>query len=430
MERSGLPADFHRLWAAQAISQLGTQVSLLAIPLIGAIVLQASPFEFALLGAFEFAPFVLFSLPAGVLVDRLPSRAVLVVTDVGRALLIAAVPAAYALDVLALWQLYLVGFLSGTLTVFFEIAYLSCLPAIVSRDQLVTANARLEVSRSAAQVAGPGVGGLLVGALSAPVALLVDAGTYLASAMFVLSIGGARHDSNVLRHATTTSGLRAATGDGIKFVAQNPYLRAIVGCTAISNLFSTMVFSIVVLYFVRELTLTPETIGALFAVGNVGLLVGALAAGRVAARIGLGRAIVGAALLFGPSVGLLALAPRDSGLTALALIAGALFVGSFAQVVYNVNQISLRQAVTPRSLLGRMNATMRFVVWGAIPVGQISAGLLGQSIGLWPTIAIGAVGGLFAFVPVLLSPVRNLVTLPEPATESRDLTPSSPDTSR
>ena len=180
--------DFLKLWSAETISQVGSQVGGLALPFVAIVTLGVSPFEVALLGVFEFAPFILVSLPAGVWVDRLPRRPILIVGDLGRAALLATIPVAYAFDVLTIWQLYAVGFLFGVLTVFFDVAYQSYLPSLVSRDQLVDGNSKLEISRSGAQLAGPALAGVLVQALTAPVAMLIDAISFVASGAFVLRI--------------------------------------------------------------------------------------------------------------------------------------------------------------------------------------------------------------------------------------------------
>ena len=181
-------ADFLKLWTAETISQFGTQVSLLAIPLVAVTLLEATPFEVAMLGTIEFLPFILFSLPAGAWVDRLRRRPILIAGDIGRALLLASIPVAYALDVLTIWQLYVVGFVAGTLTVFFDVAYQSYLPSLVDRDQLIEGNSKMEVTRTIAQTAGPALSGGLIGVLTAPIAILVDSISYGVSAFFVFLI--------------------------------------------------------------------------------------------------------------------------------------------------------------------------------------------------------------------------------------------------
>lgn len=410
--------DFVKLWTAETVSQFGTQVSLLALPLIAAVILKVTPFEFGLLGTVEFLPFILISLPAGVWVDRLPRRPILIIGDVGRAIALASIPIAFFLGVLTIWQLYLVGFVTGCLTVFFDVAYQAYLPSLVEREDLVEGNSKLEVSRSAAQLGGPGVSGFIIGALTAPVAIVIDSISFLVSGLFVLFIR--KHETPPVHevHPETgkRAGMRQEIGEGLRYVLGNRNLRAIAACTGSSNLFSQLVFSILILYLVREVALSAEQIGIAFSVGAVGFLVGALAANRISSRIGVGPTIVLSAAIFGPGSLLIPLAP--AGLE-LPFVAAAGFITLFGGAVYNITQVSYRQAITPERMQGRMNATMRFIVWGTIPIGAIVAGFLGGAIGLTQTIWIGAIGSLFVFLPVLLSPVRSLREMPEPIKEPR-----------
>ena len=213
--------EFLKLWAAQAISQLGTQVTLLALPLAAILVLDATATEVALLGAVEVLPFLLFTLPAGVWVDRLPRRPILVVTDLARAVALASIPFAYALDGLTLPHLYVVAFTIGVLSVFFDVAYLAYLPSLVERRELGTANSKLEATRSAAQIAGPGAAGVLVEAISAPVAILVDGVSYLFSALFVWRIE--RPDRRE-RYVSPRGRLLPQLKEGLSYVLRHPYL--------------------------------------------------------------------------------------------------------------------------------------------------------------------------------------------------------------
>jgi MFS family permease len=401
---------FMKLWSAQTVSQLGTQVSLLAIPLIGAALLRLDPFAFALLGTAEFLPFLLFALPAGVVADRLPRRGMLIFADLGRAAVLATIPLAYVLGLLGVMQLYVVAFAAGTLTVLFEVAYLSYLPELVGRKDILEGNAKLEITRSASQIAGPGLAGLLIGIISAPIAILADSASFVVSAGFVLGIPKTKSVTPPAQAAASV-GIGREIAEGLRFVLRHPLLRALAACTGISNLFSNLAFAIFVLYLVRELGLSAETIGFVLALGNIGLLAGAFAGRPLGAKFGVGWTIIVSAAFFGPSLVLLALAPAFPSLS-VTLITAGLFIGLFAQVSYNINQVSLRQAVTPDAMLGRMNATMRFIVWGTIPIGELSGGILASVFGLVPAIAVGAVGGMFGFVPLLLSPMRSVREIP------------------
>ena len=406
--------NFRKLWVGDTISQFGTQVSQLAIPLVAILFLKASAFEVALLGTVEFLPFLLFTLPAGAWVDRLQRRPILITGDVGRALCLISIPVAYELGVLTIAQLYLVGFAMGVLTVFFDVSYQSYLPSLVDRDQLVEGNAKLQASQSAAQILGPGFGGYLIGILTAPVAVIVDAVSYLASAIFVFTIRGSEAPipPSGRQGAGRLERLRGFGGEiheGLIFVLGHPYLRMIAGSTSSSNLFSNVAMGIYLVYVVRVLGLDPLRIGLIFSLGSIGTLVGALIANRVAARIGVGRAIVLSMALNGPSVILIAIAPV--GVAEPFLIASAA-LGGFSGLIYNINQVSFRQAITPERMQGRMNATMRFLVWGTIPIGSVISGVLATIFGLSATIWVGAI---LSFTPVLFlifSPIRSIKAMP------------------
>ena len=399
--------DFMRLWSAQTISQLGTQVTLLALPLTAVLALKATAFQVGLLGTFEFLPFILVGLPAGVWVDRMRRKPILVIGDVGRAVALGSIPVAHWLDVLSMPQLYVVALTTGVFTVFFDVAYQSYLPALVERDEIVEGNAKLEATRSAAQLAGPGLAGLLIGAVQAPVAILADAASFLLSGGLVARIGKPESPPPKPEHRPR---MRSEIAVGLRYVLTHPLLRWIAMCTGLSNLFFTMITALLVLYAVRELGMTPGEIGLVFTLGNAGVLVGALIAGRIARRFGIGHAIAGSAVLFATSPLLIPLAPRSAPIP---LLVTAELIFGFTGVVYNINQVSLRQAITPLDMQGRMNATMRFLVWGTMPVGSFVAGVLGNAIGLHETLWIAAIGSCTSFLPVMVRQVRTLERIPD-----------------
>ena len=406
--------DFLRLWSAETVSQLGSQVSLLAIPFVAIEIIGATTFEVALLGVIDMLPFLLIGLPAGVWVDRLRRRPILVAGDLGRAIALATIPVAYALGVLTIAQLYLVGFVVGTLTVFFDVAYQSYLPSLVERDQLTEGNAKLEISRAGAQVVGPGLAGALIGAFRAPFAILLDALSFAASALFILAIH--RQEPAPERPVDARgqhTGMRREMAEGLRYVLGHRYLRPIALCTGTANLFGTIALSILLVYAVRELRMTAAAVGLAFSIGSLGALLGAFGATRIARIMGVGPTIVAYSSIVGPAWLPLALVPAGASTAVLiGLLALAGFVGGISAVVYNVNQVSLRQAITPERMQGRMNATMRWIVWGTIPIGGILGGALGTAIGLRETILVGAIGMSFAFVPVLFSAVRSVRVIP------------------
>jgi MFS family permease len=419
--------DFLKLWSAETISQFGSTIDDIAFALVAILVLDASAFEVAVLGTVLFLPFILFTLPAGVWVDRLPRRPILIVGDFGRAALYATVPIAYVADVLTLWQLYVVGFLVGTFQVFFDVAYQSYLPSLVDRDQIVEGNSKLEISRSAAQISGPGLGGILVEILTAPYAVLVDALSFVASGAFLLGIKKPepRPERTTVDGRKTT--MRHELKEGLRFVLGNPNLRAQAGCTATSNLFSSVAFSIILVFAVRELELSPGVIGLVFSLGAVGSLVAALTATRISRRFGIGPTTIAVAAAFGPAMLLVAFAP--DGNAAIPFFVAAQLLFGFTVVVYNIVQVSYRQAICPPQLQGRMNSVMRFVVWGTIPIGTLLGGALGSTIGLRETIVVGAIGGGLAVLWIVFSPQRHLRDMPEPIEEEpiqSDLAPEVP----
>ena len=398
--------DFLSLWGAETVSQFGTQVTLLALPLVAIVTLDESTFRVAVLTSVEYLPFLFFTLPAGVWVDRLPRRPILIVANLGRAIALISVPVAHWAGVLTIWQLYVVGFVVGVGTVFFDLAYMSYLPRLVGRTELVEGNAKLEMSRSAAQVAGPGLAGLLVSALTAPIAIGVDAVSYLVS---VVLMGRIRTVEAVASREERRS-LRAELREGLGYVFRHPYQRGIVAAVAISNFFGQLVFAILLVFAVRELDLTAAAIGIILSLGSVGTLLAAVTARRVGDRLGVGRTILFAAFLFGPGTLLIAVAPVDY---AAVFIVAAIAVVGYGGTLFNVTMISLIQAITPDRLLGRANASRRFVVWGVIPIGGFVAGALATAIGLRATMTVGAIGGLLAVVPILLSPVRSVGRISE-----------------
>jgi MFS family permease len=401
--------DFVRLWSAQTVSQFGTQFTQLALPLVAIDVLHVSAFQVAALTTVEFLPFLLVSLPAGVWVDRLRRRPILVIGDLSRAVLLASVPIVYWLGHLTMAQLYIVGFLVGIATVFFDVAYQSYLPSLVERNQLVDGNGKLEISRAAAQLGGPGLAGLVVNALRAPAALLFDAVSFVGSALFIFSIR--KGEPAALTEAPKRR-MREELREGLRYVLRHPYLKNIAACTALFNFFGNVAFAVVLVFARRELHLSPLAIGLAFTLSNIGPLLAAFNTDRISTRFGVGRTIIGASIIGGPMTLLVAFAPH--GNAALLLLVPVLTVGGLANVIYNVTQVSLRQAITPERMQGRMNSVMRFIVWGTVPLGAIVGGVLASRIGVRETVILGGIGCCLPFIPVLFSPVRGIKQMPEP----------------
>lgn len=396
--------DFARLWAAQSTSAIGSQFTAVALPLLAALNLGASPIVFGVLAAAAGLPHLLFGLFAGAWVDRLRRRPVMITADIARAVLIATIPVSAWLGVLRIEHLIAIAFLAEIFTVFFDIAYLSYIPSLVSRNDLVEANSRLEATASGAQVIGPALGGTLVRYLGAPIALLVDALTYLFSAAFLWRIG-----TRETRPACTDGALslRAEIIQGLRAVWRSPVLRALALSSTVVNLAGFLFLSIYVLYMTRDLGLGADAVGLVFAAGGAGALLGSLTAGPARSRWGVGPVLLGSQMLFGlfgMLVPLAVLIPE----AALPLVVAAEFLQWVMVLVFSVNAVSLRQAITPDRLLGRVNGTMRFIVWGSRPIGSLLGGYLGSIMGLPMTLVVGAFGMLLAFMPLLLSPIPRL----------------------
>ena len=401
--------DFLKLWSAETVSQFGTQFTQLALPLVAIDTLRVSAFQVAALTVVEFLPFLLVSLPAGVWVDRLRRRPILIIGDLSRAVLLVSVPVAYWLDALTMAQLYIVGFLVGIATVFFDVAYQSYLPSLVEREQLIDGNSKLEISRAAAQLGGPGLAGLVVNFLRAPAALAFDAVSFIGSALFIFGI---RKGEQPPKRDSSSPRMREELREGLRYVLRHPFLKNIAACTALFNLFGTLGQAVLLVFARRELHLSPLAIGLAFTLSNFGPLVAAFNANRISSRLGVGRTIIVSSVIGGPMFLLIPFAPE--GNAALLWLIPVFIVGGMSNVIYNVTQVSLRQAITPERIQGRMNSVMRFIVWGTIPLGGLIGGALASQIGLKKTLIVSGIGCCLPFLTVLFSPVRAIKEMPEP----------------
>ena len=400
--------DFVRFWAGESISLVGSQVTALALPLTAVLLLGATPAQMGMLVAFGYMPFLAITLPAGVWIDRRRRRPVLIVANLCRASIVAIVPIAAVLGVLRIEWLYVIAFAAGLFTVAFEVGFLAYVPSLVPRDQLTTANGRLQASASAAQVGGPGLAGILVSMLGAPLALLVDAASYLVSAVSLATIQRRELEPAM---GTKRKDMIGEVREGLRMTFGHPVLRAFAAEAATYNALWQIVEVLLILYLTRTFGLDAATIGVLFAVAAVGSLVGSLLAGPLAARLGLGPTIVGSMVVGCAAPILMPLATGPAPL-ALVMLGAAMFLGSLGVGVSNVHVVSIRQTVTPAHLLGRMNASYRTVVWGAIPIGALFGGALGELIGLRAAIAVASVGLLFVPLWVIRSPVPAMWSLP------------------
>ncbi|WP_328381583.1 MFS transporter [Streptomyces sp. NBC_00400] len=397
--------DFRLLLAGAAAGQLGAQVTLVALPLVAVLELDAPAFQVGLLTAAETAAFLLVGLPAGAWVDRMRKLPLMIRADVVRALTMASIPLAAVAGVLTMAQLYVVALVTGVATVFFDIAHQSFLPQLLPKDQLVSGNGALETIRSSAQVAGPGIGGGLVQLLGAALAIVTDAAGYALSALFLWRIK--RPES--LPERRPDASLRRDIGEGLRFVCGHRLLRVIAVTTGLGNFFAAVLMATQSVFLVRVLGLAPGVVGLVLAASALGGLAGALCAGRLAARVGQARLIWLSPLVTGPFALLWPLSGRGAGAALFALGSGVVFFGT---VVYNVAQVSFRQTLCPPRLLGRMNATLRFLMWGTLPLGALAGGALADAFGARVALVWCAAGFLAVPLPLLLSPLRRMRDLP------------------
>lgn len=402
--------DFLRLWAGQTVSQFGEQITTVALPLAAVLVLHATAWDMGVLGAMQILPFVLIGLFLGVYVDRRRRRPLLIAADAVRGAILLVIPVLALIHALRIWDLDAAAFVLGSMTVLFDVSYQSYLPSLVSRDGLVEGNSKLEASRALSQVAGPSVGGMLVGWITAPFALFANVLTYAVSVASLLLIRSPEpQPPPVPAGHTVVSQIR----EGLRFVLGRADLRSIAGCTSTANLFSSMGSAVLVLFAVHRLGFTPTLLGFAYGGASLGGVAGALAAGRIGHTVGVGRTIAVGSMISAVAGLLVPLTPPRLGI-AVPLIVGSYTLVAFGSVIYNITQVTLRQRLTPDGLLGRMNASMRFVVWGSMPVGSLIGGFLGGAIGLRPTLWVAAIGGLCAVIWILRSPVLQLKTQPDP----------------
>jgi MFS family permease len=394
-----------RTFWAEAISRLGDAVSTVALPLTAVLVLRASPAELALIGAAQALPILFLSIPVGAWIDRRTGRwPILLVGDLVRAALLLAVPIAAAAGVLTLPILAALAFGISVAGTFFDLAFAGWLPRLLRSDDLHRVNARVELARSAAVVVGPALGGALVSVLSAPLALIADAASFVGSAFLIGSVrrselfsGPSPGGSQPLRRDELVAGLR--------FVLGQPYLRAVLATAGINNLARSIAMGVAVLYLVDVAGLTAAQVGVAFALGNGGFLVGALIARRVTAALGMGASMQLGVALFGPAMLALALAPSE---LAGAAFAGMLFGNGLGISIHNVNQVTVRQILIPDALRARAAAIFRLVIFGAIPVGTVIGGVVGQVFGLRAALMLSALGLFAGALPYLLVRVTRL----------------------
>lgn len=402
MRRQGLwrQPDFLKLWAGQAISEIGSRISRTAVPLTAVLVLGASEFQMGILSGAGAATVLLFGLFAGAWADRLRRRPILIAADLGRAAVLGSIPLAAALGRLTMGHLYVVTAAAGVLTVLFDVAYQAYLPSLVERENLLEGNSKLALSGSVAEVAGPGLAGVLVEWITAPMAILFDAVSFLCSALSVWLIR--KPERRPEQRPEPHMGREIA--EGLRATWNDPLLRALAARTVTAAFFLGFPSSLYVLFVMRDLGLRAALLGVIIAVGGAGSLMGALFAEGLARRFGPGPTLIGSAVTIGASGLLVPLAHGSAAVAAAFLIAAQLC--DVAWPVYTINETSLRQAVTPDHLLGRVNSAMHLLFWGVLPVGALAGGALARPMGIRATLALGAAGVLLSVLWLVFSPVR------------------------
>jgi MFS family permease len=411
MIHSGMPRllqrnrPFRNFWVGQTVSLFGDQVSLLAIPLLAALELDAGPGQMGLLTAAALAPNLLFSIHLGAWADRRPRRReLLIAADIGRALLLLTIPVAWLVGVLSLAQLYVVAFVAGSLGVLFSVAYDIVFVALLDREHYIEGSSLLNGSRAASIVAGNSVAGLLVQTLTAPIALFLDALSYLGSALFIGRAGA-------VEASPPREPEGASLAAGARFIARAPLIRASLLAAATLNLFNTGFYALLVLYATRNLGMGAGALGLALAIGGFGSLLGAFLTRRLSSRLGLGRALVFAFVLC-PAPLLLVPAAAGTSTPAI-LVAVAEFFNGMGVMVLDVGLGSLYAALVPDHLRARVSGAFLLVNYGVRPIGALAGGLLAAVVGLHTTMWVTAIGALAGVLWLLPSPMPRLRDLPQ-----------------
>ena len=400
--------NFILFWSSQTVSVIGTRISGITIPFLATTTLRASTFQVSLITVLTWLPFLLFSLSAGVLVDRTRKRRLMIWCDVLRALLMGAVPVIALMGWLTLWQVYLAVGVVGVLTVFFNIAYQSQLPDLIESSQLVDGNGKLQLSQSLAELAGPAAGGALITVVGALRAVTADALSFVFSGVALWLV----REAEPQRHPEPQDepdGFRASAVEGLRFVVGHPIMRSLLACSSTANFFSMAITSIEIVYLVENLRASSWAMGLVLTVGTVGGITTGLLARRITERIGSARVIWVSMLVPGPLYLLIPLSRPGWGVLLYAI---GLAAFSANAVLYNVAETSYRQAVCPPEMLGRMNASVLWIAHGVIPLGALFGGVLATWVGLRATLWICALGMWAASLCVLCSPLRKLRDVP------------------
>jgi len=396
--------DFVKFWSGDTVSQFGSQVTVLALPLTAIQALRASPGQLGLLNGALYLPFACLTLFAGVWLDRRRRRPVMIGANLIRSVLLCLIPVLYLVRALSMWELYVVAIAVGSCSVFFEISYQSYVPALVDQDQLVEANGKLQASASVAQIGGPGLGGVLVQLIGAPLALFTDAFSFVCSAASLIAVRARESPPSA---AADGGHVLADVRDGLRYVFSRPWLRACALESACYNLMWLAVETVFLLYAARSLHMPAGLIGVAISCGAAGSLVGALLAERLGLRFGMGPAMTWTTAL------------GSGAMIAVPLIAGsrvvvvtvwivAFLLNGAGSTISTIQIVSARQIATPSGLLSRVNATFRFLAWGFTPLGAVLGGMMGEQLGLRPTLILATAGLALSALWLIFSPVARM----------------------
>ena len=403
--------DFMKLWVGQTVSEFGSRITRGGIPLIAVITLSASPADMGILAAVASLPVLVFGLFAGVWVDRLRRRPIMIAMDVARLLLLLTIPVAALTGHLNMALLIGITAVLGVLGLVFETAYRAYLPSLVEREHVVEGNSKLATTDSLAEIGGPAIAGFLIQIISAPLAVLFDALTFAVSATSFALIRKPERKPEPPKTAVHGRSVRREIAEGIGVILHDPVLRTLAIALALQSFFGNFYAALYDIYAVRELGMSAGLLGVTIAAGGVGALIGAFLADRVQKRYGLGKTLIGASLIGGVFAFLTPLAVGSPEVAALMLI-GAQIIGDGMMMVYMINAISLQQIIVPDHLLGRTNASMGFLAQGVAPVGALIAGGLGAALGARGTLLIAVIGGLAIALWVSRSPLRQVADFP------------------
>lgn len=418
MRRSGLwrNTNFVNLWGAATVSTFGSLITRTAIPFTAILLLDASAADLGALRIAELLPGFMFGLVAGVWVDRLRRRPIMIATDLGRAILLFSIPLAALLGWLGLGQLLAVMAVVSVLSVFFDVAYQSYLPSIVDNDELVAANSKLSAAMSVAEAASFSAAGWLIQLFTAPIAILIDAVTFIASAGLVARIRGQESVAAAATAEASTASIAGDIAEGLRTVWRQGILRGIVVSAIFQNLSFGIFGTVYLLYVNQKVGFDPGILGLIFAVGGASAFAGAMIAGRLS-RFGTGAVMIVSLLLAAVGEAFIPLATAANVVGVVFLVSQQI-IGDGAYTVYDINQVSLRQAIAPGEILGRVNASFRVSEFGAVLLGTVVAGYLGETVGLRQTLWLGVALSFLAAIALALSPVRGVRRIPETPVEA------------